>query len=97
MKPAPVKNAKKQRGLVDMYREKANFAQKITKSRFTGENGGDIMRTHGYLEDYGLRFMYMESLLPQGSEIIGGKSFMARKFKSMDGNNAAAYVSYEFT
>ena len=23
--------------------------------------------------------------------------FMARKFKSMDGNNAAAYVSYAFT
>ena len=29
-------------------------------------------------------------------QIIGGK-FMARKFKSMDGNNAAAYVSYAFT
>ena len=31
-----------------------------------------------------------------GSTFIGGK-FMARKFKSMDGNNAAAYVSYAFT
>ena len=33
----------------------------------------------------------------RGGTFIGGKSFMARKFKSMDGNNAAAYVSYAFT
>jgi hypothetical protein len=35
-------------------------------------------------------------MLPLGQQVIGGK-FMARKFKSMDGNNAAAHVSYAFT
>ena len=38
----------------------------------------------------------MAKVLSRDSELIGG-NYMARKFKSMDGNNAAAYVSYAFT
>ena len=37
------------------------------------------------------------TLVPKQYPNIQEERFMARKFKSMDGNNAAAHVSYAFS